>query len=164
MSDLDDWPEALQPEASQVETSADELKRKYWWKNIEVPGQALSTVHTKREYILQILILISVSIHPFIHPSILSMNPSIQLLSASYLSSNECASEIVHLLQIWAKLIYVLVVITIIIVILLVVSEYQYSALQNVAAAFLLFDFSWLFSSKQIAFISVPVWISPEKS
>lgn len=36
LSDLDDWPEALQPEASQVETSADKLKRKYWWKNIEV--------------------------------------------------------------------------------------------------------------------------------
>ncbi|CAF94951.1 unnamed protein product [Tetraodon nigroviridis] len=36
LSDLDDWPEVLQPEASQVESSADKLRRKYWWKNIKI--------------------------------------------------------------------------------------------------------------------------------
>lgn len=79
LSDLDDWPEALQADASQVETRANRQKRKSWWKNIEVPGQALSTA---KHCIPQVLPLVRVSIHPSIH---LSMNPSIQLLSATYL-------------------------------------------------------------------------------
>lgn len=39
-SDLDDWPEALQPEASQV--GSDKRKRKSWWKDFQVPGHALA--------------------------------------------------------------------------------------------------------------------------
>uniref|UniRef100_A0A674NS39 Uncharacterized protein n=1 Tax=Takifugu rubripes TaxID=31033 RepID=A0A674NS39_TAKRU len=35
-SELDDWPEALQPDSPQFQTRADKLMRKYWWKNMEV--------------------------------------------------------------------------------------------------------------------------------
>lgn len=36
-SELDDWPKALQLTASRFQTRADKLKRKHWWKNMEVP-------------------------------------------------------------------------------------------------------------------------------
>lgn len=36
LSDLDDRADALQAGASQFETSAAKLKRKYWWKNMKV--------------------------------------------------------------------------------------------------------------------------------
>ena len=38
LSELDDRADALQAGASQFETSAAKLKRKYWWKNCKVPG------------------------------------------------------------------------------------------------------------------------------
>ncbi|CAM4731522.1 unnamed protein product [Leuciscus chuanchicus] len=36
LSDLDDRADALQAGASQFETSAAKLKRKYWWKNVKM--------------------------------------------------------------------------------------------------------------------------------
>ncbi|CAJ1051667.1 hypothetical protein EPR50_G00041650 [Xyrichtys novacula] len=39
LSELDDRADALQAGASQFETSAAKLKRKYWWKNCKVPTQ-----------------------------------------------------------------------------------------------------------------------------
>lgn len=36
LSDLDNRADALQAGASQFETSAAKLKRKYWWKNCKV--------------------------------------------------------------------------------------------------------------------------------
>lgn len=36
LSELDDRADALQAGASQFETSAAKLKRKYWWKNLKV--------------------------------------------------------------------------------------------------------------------------------
>lgn len=36
LSDLDDRADALQAGASQFETSAAKLKRKFWWKNMKV--------------------------------------------------------------------------------------------------------------------------------
>ncbi|XP_026163697.1 vesicle-associated membrane protein 3 [Mastacembelus armatus] len=36
LSDLDDRADALQAGASQFETSAAKLKRKYWWKNCKM--------------------------------------------------------------------------------------------------------------------------------
>lgn len=42
LSELDDRADALQAGASQFETSAAKLKRKYWWKNLKVrvePGR-----------------------------------------------------------------------------------------------------------------------------
>lgn len=41
LSELDDRADALQAGASQFETSAAKLKRKYWWKNCKVPKQSL---------------------------------------------------------------------------------------------------------------------------
>lgn len=38
LSELDDRADALQAGASQFETSAAKLKRKYWWKNLKVSG------------------------------------------------------------------------------------------------------------------------------
>lgn len=38
LSELDDRADALQAGASQFETSAAKLKRKYWWKNCKVPA------------------------------------------------------------------------------------------------------------------------------
>ena len=40
LSELDDRADALQAGASQFETSAAKLKRKYWWKNCKVPYTA----------------------------------------------------------------------------------------------------------------------------
>lgn len=40
LSELDDRADALQAGASQFETSAAKLKRKYWWKNMKVPEQS----------------------------------------------------------------------------------------------------------------------------
>lgn len=46
LSDLDDRADALQAGASQFETSAAKLKRKYWWKNCKVPTfNQLKTAH-----------------------------------------------------------------------------------------------------------------------
>lgn len=39
LSELDDRADALQAGASQFETSAAKLKRKYWWKNLKVRGR-----------------------------------------------------------------------------------------------------------------------------
>ncbi|RLV61924.1 hypothetical protein DV515_00019875 [Chloebia gouldiae] len=36
LSELDDRADALQAGASQFETSAAKLKRKYWWKNLKL--------------------------------------------------------------------------------------------------------------------------------
>ena len=41
LSELDDRADALQAGASQFETSAAKLKRKYWWKNCKVPKHSL---------------------------------------------------------------------------------------------------------------------------
>lgn len=41
LSELDDRADALQAGASQFETSAAKLKRKYWWKNCKVPLYSL---------------------------------------------------------------------------------------------------------------------------
>lgn len=43
LSELDDRADALQAGASQFETSAAKLKRKYWWKNLKVRGQEMGT-------------------------------------------------------------------------------------------------------------------------
>lgn len=40
LSELDDRADALQAGASQFETSAAKLKRKYWWKNLKVQGKS----------------------------------------------------------------------------------------------------------------------------
>lgn len=40
LSELDDRADALQAGASQFETSAAKLKRKYWWKNLKVRVEA----------------------------------------------------------------------------------------------------------------------------
>lgn len=42
LSELDDRADALQVGASQFESSAAKLKRKYWWKNCKVNFLALS--------------------------------------------------------------------------------------------------------------------------
>lgn len=39
LSELDDRADALQAGASQFETSAAKLKRKYWWKNLKVSAE-----------------------------------------------------------------------------------------------------------------------------
>lgn len=41
LSELDDRADALQAGASQFESSAAKLKRKYWWKNCKVSVPAL---------------------------------------------------------------------------------------------------------------------------
>lgn len=41
LSELDDRADALQAGASQFETSAAKLKRKYWWKNCKVLKRSL---------------------------------------------------------------------------------------------------------------------------
>lgn len=41
LSELDDRADALQAGASQFETSAAKLKRKYWWKNLKVRVEPL---------------------------------------------------------------------------------------------------------------------------
>lgn len=43
LSELDDRADALQAGASQFETSAAKLKRKYWWKNLKVKGRRWGT-------------------------------------------------------------------------------------------------------------------------
>lgn len=43
LSELDDRADALQAGASQFETSAAKLKRKYWWKNLKVRGTEMGT-------------------------------------------------------------------------------------------------------------------------
>lgn len=45
LSELDDRADALQAGASQFETSAAKLKRKYWWKNLKVRVQAGERAH-----------------------------------------------------------------------------------------------------------------------
>uniref|UniRef100_A0A669R6D8 Vesicle associated membrane protein 3 n=1 Tax=Phasianus colchicus TaxID=9054 RepID=A0A669R6D8_PHACC len=44
LSELDDRADALQAGASQFETSAAKLKRKYWWKNCKVIMAYIFTV------------------------------------------------------------------------------------------------------------------------
>ncbi|OCT70693.1 hypothetical protein XELAEV_18037616mg [Xenopus laevis] len=48
LTDLDDRADALQAGASQFETSAAKLKRKYWWKNCKI-----NTITGKAQYILE---------------------------------------------------------------------------------------------------------------
>ncbi|TEA30507.1 hypothetical protein DBR06_SOUSAS12410056, partial [Sousa chinensis] len=55
LSELDDRADALQAGASQFESSAAKLKRKYWWKNCKVNVLVLSplfswvSTHRRRE-------------------------------------------------------------------------------------------------------------------
>ncbi|NXE47321.1 SYB protein, partial [Casuarius casuarius] len=42
LSELDNRADALQAGASQFETSAAKLKRKYWWKNFKVKNIKIS--------------------------------------------------------------------------------------------------------------------------
>ncbi|TWW61620.1 Vesicle-associated membrane protein 3 [Takifugu flavidus] len=44
LSELDDRADALQAGASQFETSAAKLKRKYWWKNMKMWGILIAVV------------------------------------------------------------------------------------------------------------------------
>ncbi|XP_046518285.1 vesicle-associated membrane protein 3 isoform X2 [Equus quagga] len=44
LSELDDRADALQAGASQFETSAAKLKRKYWWKNCKMWAIGISVV------------------------------------------------------------------------------------------------------------------------
>lgn len=44
LSELDDRADALQAGASQFETSAAKLKRKYWWKNCKVTMACILTL------------------------------------------------------------------------------------------------------------------------
>lgn len=46
LSELDDRADALQAGASQFETSAAKLKRKYWWKNLKVRGREMGVGRT----------------------------------------------------------------------------------------------------------------------
>lgn len=52
LSELDDRADALQAGASQFESSAAKLKRKYWWKNckvnVPIPSPLFSWVSTHR--------------------------------------------------------------------------------------------------------------------
>lgn len=61
LSELDDRADALQAGASQFETSAAKLKRKYWWKNCKVPTfNQIKTAHwTKMNENRNLLLLIS---------------------------------------------------------------------------------------------------------
>lgn len=47
LSELDNRADALQAGASQFETSAAKLKRKYWWKNCKVRSINLRTTKWK---------------------------------------------------------------------------------------------------------------------
>lgn len=46
LSELDDRADALQAGASQFETSAAKLKRKYWWKNCKVTMACILTLRS----------------------------------------------------------------------------------------------------------------------
>lgn len=49
LSELNDQPNVQQARDSQVETSADKLKRKYWWKNMKLPReQVFPTAYKNR--------------------------------------------------------------------------------------------------------------------
>lgn len=48
LSELDDRADALQAGASQFETSAAKLKRKYWWKNLKVRVEAGGRIGRRR--------------------------------------------------------------------------------------------------------------------
>ncbi|KAF6346009.1 vesicle associated membrane protein 3 [Rhinolophus ferrumequinum] len=58
LSELDDRADALQAGASQFETSAAKLKRKYWWKNCKMWAIGISVV------VVIIIIIIVWSISP----------------------------------------------------------------------------------------------------
>ena len=47
LSELDDRADALQQGASQFETQAAKLKRKYWWKNCKVIPLVASSLYTR---------------------------------------------------------------------------------------------------------------------
>lgn len=51
LSELDDRADALQAGASQFETSAAKLKRKYWWKNCKVPPPRPHPVSCHRSHV-----------------------------------------------------------------------------------------------------------------
>ncbi|XP_048877632.1 vesicle-associated membrane protein 3 isoform X2 [Brienomyrus brachyistius] len=57
LSELDDRADALQAGASQFETSAAKLKRKYWWKNCKMWAILIAVILT----IIIIIIIWSVS-------------------------------------------------------------------------------------------------------
>ncbi|KAJ8259491.1 hypothetical protein GJAV_G00169920 [Gymnothorax javanicus] len=44
LSELDDRADALQAGASQFETNAAKLKRKYWWKNMKMWGILIAVI------------------------------------------------------------------------------------------------------------------------
>uniref|UniRef100_A0A671KEP1 Vesicle-associated membrane protein 3 (cellubrevin) n=1 Tax=Sinocyclocheilus anshuiensis TaxID=1608454 RepID=A0A671KEP1_9TELE len=58
LSELDDRADALQAGASQFETNAAKLKRKYWWKNCKVyqgcTGEIISYTHLVEIHFLNI--------------------------------------------------------------------------------------------------------------
>ncbi|KAM5320593.1 vesicle-associated membrane protein 3 [Glossophaga mutica] len=58
LSELDDRADALQAGASQFETSAAKLKRKYWWKNCKMWAIGISIV------VIIIIIIIVLSVSP----------------------------------------------------------------------------------------------------
>lgn len=49
LSELDDRADALQAGASQFETSAAKLKRKYWWKNLKVRAEACQRARVRTD-------------------------------------------------------------------------------------------------------------------
>lgn len=60
LADLDDRADALQQGASQFETQAAKLKRKFWWKNCKVSIFSLNLLkafHVKRFEILPFFLL-----------------------------------------------------------------------------------------------------------
>lgn len=49
LSELNDPPDVQQATDTQVETSADKIKRKYWWKNMKLPReQVFPTTYKNR--------------------------------------------------------------------------------------------------------------------
>lgn len=59
LSELDDRADALQAGASQFETSAAKLKRKYWWKNCKVSMACLLTLYDIAVKVITVTISIS---------------------------------------------------------------------------------------------------------
>ncbi|XP_029689920.1 vesicle-associated membrane protein 3-like [Takifugu rubripes] len=60
-SELDDWPEALQPDSPQFQTRADKLMRKYWWKNMEIWAKLIYVLFVIIVVVFIILVIIWIS-------------------------------------------------------------------------------------------------------
>lgn len=61
LSELDDRADALQAGASQFETSAAKLKRKYWWKNCKVPKTHFVILYTNLNLLISYDIIGNIS-------------------------------------------------------------------------------------------------------